>query len=60
MKCNLRFCDRGNQIVKMWYLFQPCNEAALWKTYLDFQLLHDLHLDSTLGCAPIIQGVFTV
>lgn len=27
---------------------------------LYFQLLYDLHLDSTLGCAPVIEGMFTV
>lgn len=30
------------------------------QTYLDFQLLYHLHLDSTLGRTPVVQGVFAV
>lgn len=29
-------------------------------SYLYLQLLYDLHLDSTLGRAPVVQGVFVV
>lgn len=31
-----------------------------WRQYLQFQLLYNLHLHPTLGCAPVVQGVLIV
>lgn len=42
------------------WLFVPVSMGLGWDTHLYLQLLYHLHLDSTLGRAPVIKCMFCV